>query len=97
MRRRENERAVRFVVRGRVQGVGFRHFVRSRAAALGVDGWVRNQPDGSVEVMAWGEGPMISELRSALHEGPPWSTVIDVEDEPCPGAERPEGPFLIRR
>src|SRR6059058_489360 len=62
--------ARRFVVRGRVQGVGFRWFVEREAHMLGVYGWVRNNPDGSVEVLATGTREQLSGLRSRLQNGP---------------------------
>ncbi len=57
-------------VRGRVQGVGFRWFVRERARALGVAGWVRNNRDGTVEVAARGSADALRALAAALREGP---------------------------
>src|SRR5262249_61105815 len=59
--------ARRFIVRGRVQGVGFRWFVEREAHMLGLGGWVRNNPDGSVEVLAMGTPDQLSGLRSRLH------------------------------
>jgi acylphosphatase len=72
--------ARRFVVRGRVQGVGFRWFVEREAQTLGIAGWVRNKPDGSVEVLAMGTGEQLSGLRSRLQEGPRAARVDDVEE-----------------
>jgi acylphosphatase len=72
---------------GRVQGVGYRYFVRSRAGDLGLGGSVRNMPNGSVHVEA--EGPRASLLRllSDLREGPPSAIVerVDVEWHPPRG------------
>src|SRR5437667_10063057 len=62
--------ARRFVVRGRVQGVGFRWFVEREAHMLGIAGWVRNNADGSVEVLAVGCSDQLSGLRSRLRQGP---------------------------
>ncbi len=67
------------VVYGRVQGVGFRDFVRRRARALSVAGWVRNLPDGTVEVRAEGPKDALLSLMSALHEGPVGSRVTRVD------------------
>lgn len=72
--------ARRFVVRGRVQGVGFRWFVEREAHMLGVAGWVRNNSDGSVEVLAIGTRDQISGLRSRLRQGPRAARVDDVEE-----------------
>jgi len=62
-------------VEGRVQGVGFRWFVRETAADLGLAGWVRNLPDGSVEVSAVGEADALATLRERLIAGPPHARV----------------------
>lgn len=72
--------ARRFVVRGRVQGVGFRWFVEREAHILGIAGWVRNKPDGSVEVLAMGSRDQLSGLRWRLREGPRAARVDDVEE-----------------
>lgn len=74
-------RARRFVVRGRVQGVGFRWFVEREAHMLGVSGWVRNNADGSVEVLAMGTREQISGLRSRLQQGPRAARVDAVEEK----------------
>ncbi len=71
--------ARRFVVRGRVQGVGFRWFVEREAHILQVAGWVRNNPDGTVEVLAQGTREQLAGLRSRLLEGPRAARVDDVE------------------
>jgi acylphosphatase len=70
----------RFFVRGRVQGVGFRWFVEREAHILGIAGWVRNNPDGSVEVLAQGTRDQLSGLRSRLREGPRASRVDDIQE-----------------
>jgi acylphosphatase len=72
--------ARRFVVRGRVQGVGFRWFVEREAHILGIAGWVRNNHDGSVEVLAQGSPDQLSRLRSRLREGPRAARVDDVAE-----------------
>jgi acylphosphatase len=80
--------ARRYLVRGRVQGVGFRWFVEREAHILQIAGWVRNNPDGSVEVLAQGSRDQLSGLRSRLQEGPRAARVDDVEvsdAEPVPG------------
>jgi acylphosphatase len=65
-------------VSGRVQGVGFRWFVRSNAARLKLTGWTANQPDGSVKVVAEGKTHALDDLQRALKEGPPGSHVEHV-------------------
>ncbi len=80
--------ARRFLVRGRVQGVGFRWFVEREAHTLQVAGWVRNNSDSTVEVFAQGTSEQLTGLRSRLQEGPRASRVDDVEvseAEPIPG------------
>jgi acylphosphatase len=67
------------VVRGDVQGVGFRYFVQRTAQRLGLRGWVRNNDDGSVEVVAEGERGPLEELSRALKEGPRAARVDRVE------------------
>ena len=66
------------IVRGHVQGVGFRWFVRREAGRLGLVGWVANQSDGSVEVIAEGSEDTLGQLVLALWEGPAGSSVTDV-------------------
>jgi acylphosphatase len=82
--------ARRFFVRGRVQGVGFRWFVEREAHILQVTGWVRNNPDGSVEVLAVGTSGQLAGLRSRLQEGPRAARVDHVEEtdaEPTAGLD----------
>lgn len=67
------------VVRGQVQGVGFRWFVTRQAARLGLTGWVANRPDGSVEVVAEGPAAALDGLQGALAEGPAGARVERVE------------------
>ena len=77
---RASTEARRFVVRGRVQGVGFRWFVEREAHVLGIAGWVRNNSDGSVEVFAQGSRDQLLGLRSRLREGPRAARVDAVEE-----------------
>ncbi len=72
--------ARRFLVRGRVQGVGFRWFVEREAHILGLAGWVRNNSDGRVEVFAQGTPEQLSGLRARLQQGPRAARVDDVEE-----------------
>jgi acylphosphatase len=76
----DERQARRFVVRGRVQGVGFRWFVEREAHMLGIAGWVRNNADGSVEVLALGSRDQLSGLRSRLRQGPRAARVDDVQE-----------------
>ena len=68
-----------FTVTGRVQGVGFRWFVLRRAKSLELTGWVRNLPDGSVEVLAEGTEAALDSLDSLLWKGPAGSLVKNVQ------------------
>ena len=74
--------ARRFLVRGRVQRVGFRYFAAEAAAAESLGGWVRNLPDGRVEAVAEGEAAAVDRFAARLRKGPPGSRVeqVDVED-----------------
>lgn len=69
----------RYVVRGRVQGVGFRFFVSRQAEALGVRGWVRNLPDGTVEAVAAGDESQVASFERVLATGPTFARVDGVE------------------
>ena len=71
----------RYVVTGRVQGVGFRWYVEREARALGLGGWVRNRADGSVEVLAAGSNQQLNALYDRLKAGPRASRVDNVEVE----------------
>jgi len=70
--------ARRIVVSGRVQGVGFRWFVLERASLEGITGWVRNLPDGDVEVMAEGDAEAMDRFERAVRQGPRGARVDDV-------------------
>jgi acylphosphatase len=72
-------RAYRWVISGRVQGVGFRWFVLRAAERLGVTGWARNLWDGRVEVMGQGTLSMLDDFQKGLHKGPLLSIVEKVE------------------
>jgi acylphosphatase len=74
----------RYVVRGRVQGVGFRWFVSREADRLGVRGFARNLVDGSVEVVAQGSDESLQSLEQALEKGPSYARVSGVEKTDVP-------------
>lgn len=80
--------ARRLHVRGRVQGVGFRHFVAKAARASGVHGWVRNCPDGSVEALAVGDVGAVDRFEAAVRRGPALARVdtVDVSVEASVGS-----------
>ena len=66
------------IVKGLVQGVGYRFFVIRRAELLGLTGWVKNLPDGTVEVVAEGDRELLEELIKELWKGPSAAQVADV-------------------
>ena len=78
---------MRVLIRGRVQGVGFRVSAASRARALGLAGWVRNRPDGAVEAVFEGPSERVASMVAWCRHGPAGAEVagIDVEDEPPTG------------
>ena len=89
-------RRLHAVVRGRVQGVGYRATTHHEAHKLGLLGWVRNRTDGTVEVDAQGPGEALEAFLSFLHRGPLGAKVEGVEVEWLP----PQGaapPFEVRR
>jgi acylphosphatase len=86
------------VVKGRVQGVGFRFFVESVAQRLGLRGWVRNLPGGEVEILARVEPHQKAGFLSELRQGPPLSHVTDLDVRTVPeGSSLPALGFSIRR
>lgn len=84
-------------VTGVVQGVGFRWFVRERARRLGLAGWVRNLPDGSVEVFADGDQGQLDLLLGELRRGPNGASVAAVSPVAGEPAEPLAAPFTILR
>ena len=70
-------KAAHFIVKGKVQGVGFRYFVIKEAQNLELSGWVRNLPDGSVETRAEGPDEKLEIFESSLKQGPSWSRVTE--------------------
>jgi acylphosphatase len=74
-------RAVRWLLAGRVQGVGFRYFAREKARELGVTGRVRNLPGGEVEVEAAGDLQAVARFRERLREGPPGAHVTRLDEQ----------------
>jgi acylphosphatase len=85
-----------YLIKGRVQGVGFRWFVHREAATLGLKGWVRNTEDGHVEVVAEGELETLAELEAALRKGSRGSRVDSVIKHELAESEGDAlGPFQI--
>jgi acylphosphatase len=87
--------ARRFVVSGRVQGVGFRYFVQDHAAVEGVHGYVRNLPDGRVEALVEGDDESVRRVERAIRRGPPAAHVESVVVEEAAPSGRATG-FSIR-
>jgi acylphosphatase len=71
--------AVRLMIRGRVQGVGYRWWARTQALRLNLDGWVRNRADGSVELLAAGPADAVDRLIALCRRGPPAAEVRSVK------------------
>ena len=92
----DDEKAVKWQIHGRVQGVAFRWFTRQQAEELGIGGWVRNCSDGSVEVEAHGRPAALDRLKQRLSEGPPAARVERI-DESDLGEARVSGSFRIAR
>ena len=85
-----------FLVKGRVQGVGFRWFVQREAAELGLNGWVKNTDQGDVEIVAAGEEALLTELKVALRKGSRGSRVDAVVEHELAESEGASlGPFQI--
>ncbi|MGB3312505.1 MAG: acylphosphatase [Nodosilinea sp.] len=87
---------IRAVVHGVVQGVGFRYHTHQIAQQLGVKGFVRNQPDGTVEIVAVGTSDQLSALLDWANQGPAGARVTQVETEPYKGSAHFDG-FTIER
>ena len=77
------------IVTGRVQGVGFRQFAQAQARQLGLVGWARNLPDGTVEVAAHGSRAAVDALRIRLLVGPRFAYVAAISDDWTPRSEMP--------
>lgn len=80
------------IIRGIVQGVGFRWSLREAALALGLCGWVRNRRDGSVEALIHGAPEAVSRLTDWAHRGPPGAGVASVEVQEAEREAEPQAP-----
>jgi acylphosphatase len=87
-------RAKRLVIAGRVQGVGYRDWMLREAQRLGLSGWVRNRPDGTVEALVYGEVDAVEELLRACRRGPRLASVSRIEED---WADPPDTPGFVRR
>jgi len=82
---------IHLIIEGRVQGVWFRDSTRREAVSLGVFGWVRNRPDGTVEVVAEGPEDQVEKLTSWCNHGPPAAGVSQVHET----REKWQGEFKV--
>jgi len=94
-----NQAILHVTISGRVQGVGYRAWVEHRATRAGIEGWVRNRADGSVEAVFAGPARMVGEMVALCRHGPPSSRVAAVLDEPAKadqlGLRRPGERFSV--
>ena len=87
---------VRFLVHGRVQGVGYRGHARNHGLILGLSGWVRNEPDGTVRGEAEGDAAVLEAFRGILARGPHTARVVRLEWYETEGGEGLPRPFAVR-
>jgi acylphosphatase len=88
----------RLRITGRVQGVGFRWFAREQARALGLAGWVQNEPAGAVLLEVAGPAHAIAVFIDALRVGPPGARVDEIAEEPAASmATELPAPFTVHR
>ena len=87
--------SVRLIVRGRVQGVGFRWATVEQGRRLGLAGWARNLPDGAVEVVAAGDAAAVERMVAWCRQGPPSARVSSVDRSDGP-QDFPPGEFSVR-
>ncbi len=90
------KKAVHFIAAGRVQGVGFRFFVREQAVMLSLSGWVRNCSDGSVEGEVYGEAAAIELFVQQLQQGPRMAEVASLILEPIEFSRETAGFHIFR-
>jgi acylphosphatase len=84
----------RLIIAGRVQGIGYRDWMVTQAHALGIDGWVRNRADGTVEALVSGTTDAVEEMARACRRGPRLAQVTSITEEK---AEPPEEPGFFSR
>ena len=89
-------KTIRYVVSGRVQGVGFRYFVWQHAEIMGLDGWVFNRADGTVEAVIRGTESQHLQIRARLEEGPRFAIVESIVEGDTSDSVSASG-FEIRR
>jgi acylphosphatase len=89
------KRTVGLLISGRVQGVGYRDFVRREAETRALTGWVRNRRDGKVEAVVSGEASIVDEFVAACRHGPPAARVADIEVEALGAAAAAAAGFTV--
>lgn len=89
-------KTVKVRIYGRVQGVFFRHHTKLMADGLGLTGWVRNCPDGSVEALCSGSTDMVNQMIDWLHLGPDSALVSRVDIDELESWSSPQKEFIIR-
>ncbi len=89
-------KAVRVRITGRVQGVNYRGWTRMEAERLGVDGWVRNEEDGSVSALLAGQAAAVEALMALLESGPPAARVAGISSLPADPAGAQAGFRILR-
>ncbi len=92
-----DEKTLHLIVKGSVQGVGFRWFVVDAARRLDLAGWVKNRDDGAVEIAASGRSDALTRLELAVKDGPRGAHVADVVRSEAKSLAPLERPFTISR
>jgi acylphosphatase len=90
------DKAILVSIRGRVQGVGFRMWTEHQARALGLRGWVRNEPDGSVTALLGGPDDAVAKMLELFWRGPRGAKVTSVTTQPADTTDLPQGFREIR-
>ena len=93
----EELQAVRMVLRGRVQGVGFRAAAQEEARTIDLRGWIRNESDGSVRIVAAGTPSQLEAFRRWCRSGPALARVDDIDEQTVDAAKDLPHPFAVRR
>jgi acylphosphatase len=89
-------KALHIRVRGRVQGIGYRYFVQDVGSSLQMTGWVRNLPDGNVEVEAQGSPEAMERFLKSIRNNHPYARVNDMEIEQIAGVSGGQSGFVIK-
>jgi len=79
------DKSVRLIITGKVQGVWYRGWTVEQATKLGLDGWVRNRADGTVEALMVGQEPQVDQMITLCWQGPKFSKVLEIDIQPAMG------------